>query len=166
MTDLERAVEQIAFARNYTVRLLDTVDAADWFRMPAEGVTHVAWQVGHLATAEYRLALERIRGRRAEDEQLIAEAFLRLFVRQSIAEADPSKYPSRQEIRAVFERVHAQTLRELPGVPQEALSEPLGTSHAVAKTKGEALVWCGRHEMIHAGQIGLLRRLFGQPPLW
>jgi hypothetical protein len=166
MTDLERAIEQIAFARGYTLRLLDTIDAADWFRMPAEGGTHLAWQVGHLAMAEYRLALERIRGPRPEDEDLIGAAFLQLFMRGSVAHPDPALYPSAQEIRGVFDRVHVQALRELPGVSEATLSEPLGTPHAVARTKGEALFWCGRHEMIHAGQIGLLRRLFGQRPLW
>jgi len=30
----------------------------------------------------------------------------------------------------------------------------------------EALFWCAHHEMIHAGQVALRRRLLGQPPLW
>ena len=28
------------------------------------------------------------------------------------------------------------------------------------KTKLEAITWCAQHEMIHVGQIGLLRHLF------
>jgi hypothetical protein len=51
------AIEQIVFARNYTIELLDQTPADDWFRLPAGGVSHVAWQVGHIAFAEYRLAL-------------------------------------------------------------------------------------------------------------
>ncbi len=39
----------------------------------------IAWQVGHLAMAEYRLALERIRGPQPQDAGLISEEFLRLF---------------------------------------------------------------------------------------
>jgi hypothetical protein len=62
MSRLQLAIEQIAFARNYTIRLLDQTEAADWFRQPPGGITHIAWQVGHLAIAQYRLALERIRG--------------------------------------------------------------------------------------------------------
>ncbi len=56
------AIDQLAQVRPYTLQLLDSVNDSEWFRMPEGGVTHIAWQAGHLAFAEYRLALERIRG--------------------------------------------------------------------------------------------------------
>ena len=54
MSRLQLAIEQIVFARTYTLELLDQTPTAEWFRLPAGGVSHVAWQVGHLASAEYR----------------------------------------------------------------------------------------------------------------
>ena len=36
----------------------------------------------------------------------------------------------------------------------------------MAQTKLDSLFWCAHHEMLHAGQIGLVRRLLGQAPLW
>ena len=166
MTRLQAALDRIEFARRYTVRLLETIDPADWFRMPAEGVTHVAWQVGHLAMAEYRLCLERIRGARPSDEQLISEAFLTRFGRDSVAEPDPAKNPSPAEIRAVFDRVHEAALRELPGTSDAELDQPPLKPHGLFNTKIGSLQWCPNHEMLHAGQIGLLRRLFGAKPMW
>jgi len=62
MTRLQTAMDRIKFSREYSLRMLENVPAADWFRMPTPAVTHIGWQVGHLAIAEYRLALERIRG--------------------------------------------------------------------------------------------------------
>lgn len=166
MSRLQMAIDQIVFARNYTVWLLDSVGEKDWFRRPAEGVTHVAWQVGHLAMAQYRMGMDRIRGPRPEDAALISEDFLRHFGRDSTPDPDPSKYPSPGEIRAVFDRVHRQLLRELPGLPESELDAPLVKTHSKVNTKLGALLWCGQHEMVHAGQIGLLRRLLGYPPLW
>jgi uncharacterized damage-inducible protein DinB len=163
---VDRIVDQIRFARSYTVQLLEDLEPASWFRRPAEGVTHIAWQVGHLATAEYFLALERVRGRRPEDAAVIDDAFVALFGRQSIPDPDPAKYPALETIRAVFDRVHEQTLRETPALDPAVLAEPLGRAHRVAKTKGAALIWSAQHELIHAGQIGLLRRLLGRPPQW
>lgn len=52
-------LESIGRAREYTNYLLSGTDPDDWFRMPHEGVSHIAWQVGHLAFAEYSLALKR-----------------------------------------------------------------------------------------------------------
>jgi hypothetical protein len=94
MTRLELGIEQIVFARNYTIELLDQTPQAEWFRMPAAGVTHIAWQVGHLACAEYRLALWRIRGAQPQDNTLVSEAQRSLFGYESVPYGDPAQYPS------------------------------------------------------------------------
>jgi hypothetical protein len=166
MSVLRLALDQIGFARRYTLRLLDSLDVAEWFRQPPGGVTHVAWQVGHLAMAQYRLALERLRGPRPEDDALISPEFLRVFGRDSIPDPDPGRYPSPAAIRAVLDRVHEQVLREVPGHPEADLASPPVKPHVLAATKQECLYWCAHHEMLHAGQIGLLRRQLGHPPLW
>jgi hypothetical protein len=72
MSRLELAIEQIVFARDYTIGLLDQTPVSDWFRQPPAGVSHVAWQVGHLAYAQYRMALWRIRGSKPQDSELIS----------------------------------------------------------------------------------------------
>ena len=166
MARLQLAIEQIVFARSYTMRLLDAVKEEDWFRQPREGVTHLAWQIGHLAMAQYRLGLERIRGNRPDDALLISEHFLHLFGRNSVPDVDATKYPPAAEIRAVFDRVHRQLLQELPSISEADLDSPLLKPHALARTKLWSLLWCAQHEMVHAGQIGLLRRLLGYAPLW
>jgi DinB superfamily len=166
MSALKLAIEHILFARRYTVGLLSDVDPADWFRMPSEGVTHVAWQVGHLAFAEYRLVLERVRGVRPADAALLPPAYFPLFGRDSTPDPDPAKYPSASEIRAVFDRVHEQVLHDLAGHPEADLDAPVLTPHRLTKTKREVLSWCSHHEMVHAGQIALLRRLLGRRPQW
>src|SRR5207248_1085603 len=105
MFRLQLAVEQIGFARNYTVQLLDQTSAREWFRQPSGGVIHITLQVGHLAMTEYWLALERMRGSLPQDADLMAEVFLRLFGRESVLDPDPKMYPSQTEIRAVFDGV-------------------------------------------------------------
>jgi hypothetical protein len=165
MSRLQLAIEQIIFARNYTIGLLDQTPAAEWFRQPPGGVSHVAWQVGHLAVAEYRLTLERIRGPQPQDAGLIAEESLRLFGPESVPDADPAKYPGQAAIRALLDRVHEYVLRELRGLDEGELDQPVQKPHPFAPTKLRALLWCAQHEMLHAGQIGLLRRQLGYPPL-
>ena len=165
MSQLELALDQIRSVRRYAEDLIDNIDPGDWFRQPSEGVTHVAWQVGHLAMAQYRLALERVRGKQAADEELMPESFLALFGKGSEPDADPAKYPSIKEIHGVFDQVHARTLDELAGLSDDVLDEPTHAPHPRFNTKLGALQWCAQHEMLHAGQIGLLRRLFGNVPL-
>jgi uncharacterized damage-inducible protein DinB len=166
MNDLESALRQIRTARLYTLDMLNQIRDDDWFRQPQEGVTHIAWQVGHLAVAEYGLALKRIRGETGDDADLISPSFRKLFGKGSVPTSDPSDYPSQDEIRAVLDAVHKQALSEAGSMSAETMNEPVdGPEHPMFKTKLEALRWCAQHEWIHVGQIALLRRLFGAEPL-
>ena len=165
MSRLEYAIDRICQARSYTENLLNSTDPKDWFRQPSEGVTHVAWQVGHLAFAEYHLTLQRRRGRQADDVGLISDQFLSLFRKDSVPDPDPAKYPTAEEIRQVFDRVHVQAVEELRGLADVGLDEPSEPPHPMFKTKFGALHYCSMQEMLHAGQIGLLRRLLGMKPV-
>lgn len=164
MSRLELAVEQIVFARNYTIGLLDQTPVGEWYRLPQGGVSHVAWQVGHIAFSEYRLSLWRIRGERPGDDALFSPKFKRLFGADSVPQADSTFSPD--ELRSVLDRVHEQVLRELPGLNEAELNLPVRHPHPFATTKLRALLWYAQHEMLHAGQIGLLRRHLGYPPMW
>jgi hypothetical protein len=166
LSRLQLAIGQITFARNYTLRLLESVKIEDWFRQLPGGVSHIGWQVGHLAFAEYRLALWRIRGQQPQDESLFSQDFVRLFGANSVPDADAGKYPAPADIRAVLDRVHEQALRELPSLTEADLDQPVSHPHPIANTKLLALLWCAHHEMLHAGQVGLLRRQLGYPPMW
>lgn len=162
---LQLAIRQIEFARSYTLTLLDGLDERDWFRRPQEGVTHIAWQVGHLAMAEYMLTLARMRGKRPEDEDLITKPFLRLFLKGTRPESDAASYPPPAEIRRVFDAVHRQALLELPQTPPDELAAAVPEPYSVYANKLGSLFFCASHEMLHAGQIGLVRRLIGKEPI-
>jgi hypothetical protein len=162
---LDLALEQIEFARTYTLGILAEIDEADWFTMPPGCPTHVAWQVGHLAMAEYGLCLFRQRGRQSIDLELMSSSFRKLFTRGTVPEADASMYPAPVEIRATLDRVHAQVLKEAPSFTPDQLGEPVEPPFAVEATKLGCLLFCSHHEMLHAGQLGLLRRLLGKQPI-
>jgi hypothetical protein len=166
MSRVQQALEQMAFSRRYSLRLIEATNPADWFRQPAEGVTHLAWQVGHLATAQYRLCLDRVRGRRPGDERVIPEDFVLLYGKDSTANPDPAQNPKPAEIRDVLDRVYQQVMAELPTYGDEDLDVPNVKPHPYFATKLGGLEWCARHELVHAGQIALLRRLLGSKPLW
>jgi hypothetical protein len=48
---------------------------------------------------------------------------------------------------------------------EATLSEPVDMPYTAYATKLGALLFCSHHEMIHAGQIGLIRRLLGKAPV-
>jgi DinB superfamily len=165
MSRIIEALEQIAFTRRYNLERIETVPLSEWFTIPPGGVSHIAWQVGHLAMAEYRLCLERLRTRTPADESLISDEFLKFMGRDS-APGPASDYPPAAEIRAVFDGVHARVMEELPSYPDADLDLPPLKPHALFGTRIAGLRYAPLHEMIHCGQIALIRRMLGQKPIW
>lgn len=164
MSRLSEALEQIAFTRSYLLERVNTVPLSDWFTVPPGGVSHVAWQVGHLAFAEYRLCLVRLRPRTPADEALISDRFLTAFGRES--SPDTATDLTAEEILAVFDRVHTQVMTELPTYPDTDLDLPPLLPHPLFTTRIAGLRYAPLHEMIHCGQIAMLRRMLGQSPIW
>jgi hypothetical protein len=168
MTDncrLSLALDRIKFARGYTSRFLPDLADRDWFWSPNELTTHIAWQVGHLAVAQYNLCLRRVRGRIAADESLISDRFIDCFKLGSQPVPLPANNPPLAEIHRVFDGVLNQALSELQGRSDAELDVPVEQPHPVFQTKLEAIEYAPPHELVHAGQIALLRRLMGKPPL-
>jgi uncharacterized damage-inducible protein DinB len=110
------------------------------------------------------LCLERLRPRTPADEALVPDAFLATFSRES-QPAGVTGYTA-EEIRAVFDRVHARVMDELPSYPDADLDLPPLKPHPLFATRIAGLRYAPLHEMIHCGQIAMLRRTLGHKPLW
>jgi hypothetical protein len=162
---LDIVVKQLEFARSYTLSLLADIGDDEWFTMPAGAQTHLAWQLGHIAMAEYGLGLYRQRGRQPADLQLMSSSFRKQFSKGSTPEPDPAKNPPIAEIRKTFDAVHQQVLAELPTFTAATLDTPCDLPYAGFPTNFGSLLLASHHELLHAGQIGLLRRLLGKVPV-
>ena len=155
-------LEDLGQARAYANDMLSHVDESLWFRQPAEGINHVAWQVGHMAIAQYGLCLKRVRGFHPADDLLIpADEFGKLFGKGSEPSPSEHEYPTPAEIRGAFDRVHTAVEREIAALDESILTAAAGPPHPMFTTKDGALRFSAKHEMLHVGQIGLLRRLLG-----
>lgn len=158
-------LDQLRLVRKFTLERLNDFHEDEWFALPG-GVTHAAWQAGHLAMAEYRLCLARLRGEGPDDEQLISAHCLQLFGKGSTPDPNPSAYPAPTEILAMLARVHEAATTECAKLSDADLDAPVLRPHPWFTTKLGALSWCAAHEMSHAGQLAMLRRLLGKKPLW
>jgi DinB superfamily len=162
---LESAIDRLRRSRVYTRQFLPDLAPDEWFWSPPEFTTHVAWQVGHLAVAQYNLCLRRLRGRTADDESLIPDRFIDAFKLGSKPVAGAKGNLPLEEIQRVFDGVHHQVLTELPLVDNAELDAPVDPPHTAFKTKLGAIEYSPNHELVHVGQIAMLRRLMGKPPL-
>ena len=161
---IDIALEQIRSARSYTLTLLEGLTDDQWFWMPDSMPTHIAWQVGHIAIAQYGLTLFRQRGRHTDDANLMTSPVRKLFMKGATPK-QRDDYPTVDEIVALMERVSAQMEKEVPTFDDAEMDDPVDPPYAAFPTRYGSLLFAAHHEMLHAGQIGLLRRLMGLEPV-
>jgi hypothetical protein len=164
---LRGAIEQIRFARDYTLGLLEATPQDRWWEMPEGLPTHIAWQVGHLTVSQYGLLMFRMRGRRPEDLELIPGVFRKAYSRQSVPlpHAERTSRPTADDLMDRMNQVHEQSITELEQLDPSVLLQPVDMPYAAYPIKLGAVLFCPLHEQIHCGQIGLLRRALGLPPV-
>ena len=107
MFDKERIIYQIERTRVLTLQLVERIPHDTWFTMPMD-ISHIAWNVGHIATAEYFLGMVFVRGIREDDSRLIPENYVELFGYNSVPQSDPDLYPTPQELLDTLDAVHQQ----------------------------------------------------------
>lgn len=164
MTRLELLIDRLQIARNWTRNLLADIEESRWFEMPAPGVGHVAWQVGHLAASQ--IVLVHVRCFEMAYTDVAPDAIRTTFARGSTPVADRSKYPPIREIRSFFDNVHNDVIRRVSNMPDTELDRQAGADpHPMFKDKAGAIAMTALHETFHAGQIAMIRRIFGKAPL-
>jgi hypothetical protein len=162
---LDAVLDRLRRSRSVTAQYLPDLTPEEWFWTPASYTTHIAWQVAHIAASQYNLCLRRVRGRTAEDEALVSESFIDNFKIGSQPVAGIANNPPIEEILRIFNGIQNQVLAELPQVDDAELDSAVDPPHPRFKTKLGAVDYASQHELVHAGQIAMLRRLMGKPPL-
>lgn len=165
LSAIDQTLAHLEFVRGYTLSLVSDLQESDWFAQPSEGISHIAWQVGHIAMSQYGLALFRQRGRAEVDLDLMPSSFRKKYSRGTTPDPDPSKNPHPDVILETLDKVFAQAKKEVPGFQLEHWNEPVDPPFAAFPNRFGALLFAVDHEMIHAGQIGFIRRLIGKQPL-
>ena len=103
----------------------------------------------------------RIRGRQPEDLELIPGKFRKAYGRQSTPNEDPEGQPTADELLQRLATVYDRAMDELETVDLATLSDPVDMPYAAYPTKLGAILFCPMHELLHAGQIGVVRRAHG-----
>jgi len=162
----ESTLGQMEFCRQYSLSLVADIEPELWYTAPAGVPSTIGWQVGHLAFSQYGLMLYRQRGRESDDIDLIPGWFRKQYGRGTSGKPEDLSNPlPPEQLLSILGRVHETALRTVRNLPIEVLGEPTDMPYAVYPRKIGALMFCPVHESLHAGQIGLIRRLLGKNPL-
>lgn len=162
MSRLAIAIEQLDATRRYTRMVLSHTPHERWFEMPAGCPSHVAWQVGHLGLAMAQHAWRTVCGR--ELGEVLPAEHAAWFGKGSAAVPDAAMYPTPGELTERMELIYDESVAALGELDESVMTEPATHATGLIRTKFDLVMYNARHEMLHVGQIGLIRRLLGLPP--
>ena len=152
-------------ARAYTRELLKSTPTDRWFEIPSGYSTHVGWQVGHLAVASYGLLLFRIRGRSESDLELIPSRFRKRYGKGSRPKPGADANVSPEALLATLDEVRNQAEPIWRSIHPAEVRVAVDPPYAVYPNKLGCLMFASMHEMLHAGQIGAVRRGLDLEPI-
>jgi hypothetical protein len=150
---------------NYSVmsNYLSDLTDADLYVRPAPGANHIAWQLGHLISAE-AMFLKEIPGAKIPE---LPAGFAEQHNKEKAKSESLSGFLKKDEYLALFKKVREATKAALAGLSEADLDKPIsGPMAKHAPTVGKLLVLTSSHVMMHAGQFTVVRRRLNKPVIF
>jgi hypothetical protein len=148
-------------AKNMLDALTADLKGSDWTHRIAPNANCAAWLVGHLILTERR-ALTSIGH---NDLPPLPDGFEARFSRENNAPM-ASDFGDASILTPLFDKHRGLLIEAVKYLPADKLEAALAKPSPRFKTIGEQLVFMGVHVIVHAGQISMIRRHLGRPPLF
>ena len=140
-------------------RFTSDLAPAEYLHRPAEKANCAAWTVGHLALSD-RHVLKQLG---AELPPLPDGFDTRLSREEGCPQA--GDFGDVSQVIPVFNDHRNRLIEAIKRTPAEQLDKPLEKPHPMFKTLGEFVTFMAAHTAMHVGQITIIRRSLGRPPL-
>jgi hypothetical protein len=145
-------------------RFTEDLTPGDYLHRPVPKANCAAWIIGHLILAERRF------GSRVDCKcPPIPPGFEKQYARDEMAPC-AADFGDVLILRPLFNSHRDATIAAVRTFPVERLNEPIPAPTtapvpAPFKTIGESVQFTCFHQMMHTGQITIIRRSLGRPPI-
>ena len=139
---------------------VDDLSPAEFAAQPVPGANSVAWMVGHLALTD-----RRVTGLLGGAVPLLPDGFEAKFKTTKQPATEQKDLGDPKELVAVFDAHRAALVAAVRAATPEALNAPMPNPHPLFTTVGEAAVFMAVHLGLHGGQVTVIRRALGYPPV-
>ncbi|MBR9801371.1 DinB family protein [bacterium] len=158
-----RLLHGLNTARNYTNELLSALSSeSEWLHRATSGGNHALWIAGHLAVVDNAF-IGRFDESRAWTDH---DDWKTLFGKGSQPHDDAAAYPSVETIRETMAERRAVLLECLESCSDEDFRRELPPGAPPFLYDIASMFQMGAwHEGIHAGQLSIIHRQLGHPPL-
>jgi hypothetical protein len=143
---------------------LGDLSDADLLVRPVPQSNHIAWQLGHLISAEIALLGKNLPGVAYPE---LPAGFADRHNKTTAASDPPKGFGTKGEYLDLFTRVRGATIAALENGTEADLDKPtVGDMAKFAPTLGALILLQSNHTLMHAGQFTVVRRKLGKPVLF
>lgn len=160
--ELETGLGSLRFSRRMALAILGGIPEEAWLHVPVPGGNHATWIAGHLAWEDDDIlaTLRPDRGSR------LPQTWHDRFAQGSAANAEPDAYPGRDEIRDALDTMREELIGHFTA-SVDRLADPLPEGmHVFARDQASLMPALACHEMIHVGQMTVIRKSLQLPPVF
>jgi hypothetical protein len=142
---------------------LDDLSDEDLLIRPVPGANHMAWQLGHLISAEHEL----INTVCPDSMPALPGGFSERYTKETSKLDDPSAFHTKDHYLKLMEQQRAGTLAALDKTSDPDLERAAPEQiREYCPTVGDTFALQATHWMMHSGQWVIVRRKLGRPPLF
>jgi uncharacterized damage-inducible protein DinB len=146
-------------AKMVTDMLLGDLSDAEILERPVPEANHVAWQLGHLVTS-LNLFGEAVR---SGCMPALPEGFAAQHSRETAGNNDPAAFHSKSTYLRLLDEQRAALLKLMEELPESRFAEEAPESmRSYAPRIVDLFELASAHELMHSGQITVLRRRLGR----
>lgn len=143
-------------------RYLDDLTPEEFQHRPCLGANNASWIVGHLTCVD-RAQLNRLE---AAPLPPLPQGFIERFATtKAAATGTVADFGDAHELIRHFDEHRDLLIRTVERLPDSVLASPPTWDSPLFVDRGESLLFLGLHTAMHLGQLSVIRRSLGRPPL-
>jgi hypothetical protein len=161
MDTIQRLILGMDNARRFSEGLLAAFKTPEeWTHQLFPGANHALWFAGHLATVDNSFL------KRTTDQGIEKPEYAAMFGRGSKSTGNPADYPPPEEVLAFMRDRRKVMMEAIAKYTDADLPKPLPPgSPPFLPDFGQLFAFFAWHEGVHAGQVSMIRRALGHPPI-
>ena len=160
MTSNQALAHALMTSAGLVQRYTADLTPAEFLHRSTNKANCTAWLIGHLTLSERRTL--GLLG--ATDLPLLPDGFEKRFSRDAGC-PDAEDFGDVSALVPLFNQHRERLIYAVKSATQEQLDKPMEKPHPMFNTVGEWVAFMAVHTAMHAGQITMIRRSLGRPPL-
>jgi uncharacterized damage-inducible protein DinB len=154
-------VHSLTGSQMLLMRYTEDLKPEEYLHRTAPGANCAAWLLGHLALSDRSVLSKRLN---VGDLPTLPEGFEKAFSRDEGC-PQANSFGDVSMLRGIFNQHRERLIAEVKRLSPAKLSEPLEKPHPMFSSVGQVINFMALHSMMHAGQITMIRRSLGRPPI-